>query len=198
MFNTLLHHQKSRLVSILNLVMIDLFCLYVVGVHSFLCLSVGAQVWTILVVFSRNQLKCALILYSRDLFKNALKNYAVAICWKAPEIGTGTMLCRCISRMTSFVPFMRGGLRFMALPCCLVHCEVRQTQSSLHHSTRHSSTIAFQFHPSSQYTLPPPHNLLYLPSFVSARTCPCIIGGKSLCAYSFLLLIKIYDQPFLL
>ena len=80
MFNTLLHHQKSRLVSILNLVMIDLFCLYVVGVHSFLCLSVGAQVWTILVVFSRNQLKCALILYSRDLFKNALKNYAVAIC----------------------------------------------------------------------------------------------------------------------
>ena len=38
----------------------------------------------------------------------------------------------------------------MALPCCLVHCEVRQTQSSLHHSTRHSSTIAFQFHPSSQ------------------------------------------------
>jgi len=108
------------------------------------------------------------------------------------------MLCRCISRMTSFVPFMRGGLRFMALPCCLVHCEVRQTQSSLHHSTRHSSTIAFQFHPSSQYTLPPPHNLLYLPSFVSARPCPCMIGGKSLCAYSFLLLIKIYDQPFLL
>jgi hypothetical protein len=52
---------------------------------------------------------------------------------KGPEIGTGTMLCRCISRMTSFVPFMRGGLRFMALPCCLVHCEVRQTQSSLHH-----------------------------------------------------------------
>ena len=167
MFNTLLHHQKSRLVSILNLVMIDLFCLYVVGVHSFLCLSVGAQVWTILVVFSRNQLKCALILYSRDLFKNALKNYAVAICWKAPEIGTGTMLCRCISRMTSFVPFMRGGLRFMALPCCLVHCEVRQTQSSLHHSTRHSSTIAFQFHPSSQYTLPPPQFI------ISAELCLC-------------------------
>jgi hypothetical protein len=32
-------------VSILNLVMIDLLCLYAVGVHSFLCLSVGAQVW---------------------------------------------------------------------------------------------------------------------------------------------------------
>jgi hypothetical protein len=71
MFNTLLHHQKSRLVSILNLVMIDLFCLYVVGVHSFLCLSVGAQVWTILVVFSRNLLKCALI-------------YTVGICLKTP------------------------------------------------------------------------------------------------------------------
>jgi hypothetical protein len=62
-------------VSILNLVMIDLFCLYAVGVHSFLCLSVGAQVWRkILVVYSRNLLKSALIIYSRDLFKNALNS----------------------------------------------------------------------------------------------------------------------------
>ena len=52
--------------------------------------------------------------------------------------------------------------------------------------------------PLSTHYPPPPHNLLYLPSFVSARPCPCMIGGKSLCAYSFLLLIKIYDQPFLL
>jgi hypothetical protein len=74
MFDTLFHHQKWRLVSILNLVMIDLFCLYAVGVHSFLCLSVGAQVWKILVVYSRNLLKSALIIYSRDLFKNALNS----------------------------------------------------------------------------------------------------------------------------
>ena len=81
MFNTLLHHQKSRLVSILNLVMIDLFCLYVVGVHSFLCLSVGAQVWmdNLGDIQSKSVKMCPHI-YSRDLFKNALKNYAVAIC----------------------------------------------------------------------------------------------------------------------
>ena len=72
-------------------------------------------------------------MYSRDLLKKALLIMQSRSVEKGPEIGTGTMLCRCISRMTSFVPFMRGGLRFMALPCCLVHCEVRQTQSSLHH-----------------------------------------------------------------
>ncbi len=67
--------------SILNLVMIDLFCLYAVGVHSFLCLSVGAQVWmdNLGGIQSKSVKMCPYI-YSRDLFKNALKNYAVAIC----------------------------------------------------------------------------------------------------------------------
>jgi hypothetical protein len=75
MFDTLLHHQKWRLVSILNLVMIDLFCLYAVGVHSFLCLSVGAQVWmdNLGGIQSKSVKMCPYILQSGFCLKTPLK-----------------------------------------------------------------------------------------------------------------------------